>query len=60
MKHIIRRRSGRRCTDIQVELPKPPEDFVTSESFSIEIDRRIIPVHVEIPIDEHNNILYVA
>lgn len=60
MKHRIRRRSGRRSEFLTVELEKPPEEFALSEQFSIHVNGRDIPVHVEIPIDGTNDILSVA
>lgn len=60
MKYKIRRRSARHTEELWVELPKPPEDFALSETFSIEVKGRAVPVHVEIPIDKTNKILYVA
>ncbi len=56
----IRRRSGRRSSDHNVMLAKPPEDYRQSEEFEVEIDGRQVPVHVEIPISKTNDMLYVA
>ena len=57
---VVRRRSGRRVTDLRVVLEKPPQDYVASEQLTIQMDGRDIPAHVEIPISKHNHILYVA
>lgn len=57
---MIRRRSGRRSKNHNVILTKPPEDYRQSEKFEVEIEGRMIPVHVEIPISKTNSTLYVA
>lgn len=57
---VITRRSGRRTATHAVTLPKPAKDYVTGEQFDIVIEGRTVPVHVEIPISDHNERLAVA
>ncbi len=57
----LRRRSGRTCRDYNVILAKPAHEYVTGETFSVVLNNREVPVHVEIPSTEtEDGVLYVA
>lgn len=56
----IRRRSGRMTRELKVSLPKPADQYKTSEALNIQMDGREIPAYVEIEISGWNDTLYVA
>ncbi|MEK7462271.1 MAG: hypothetical protein AAB618_01745 [Patescibacteria group bacterium] len=59
-KTTIRQRSGRHCKDVLVQLQKSASEYRQGERLDIEVAGRSIKVYVEIPLSEHNPILYVA